>query len=309
MNTYSFIEKTCQIARCLLLVSLVSFAFPAAGWGNTIFQVHFTDENDITANQFEWFDEEETDSYDLETTSPGWLKINAGVRQDIWDTPWKRGAPIMFHPIPSLISPWWVLVTGDYTARTRVSASPLGNPSQTVNTQMGLFIFKDEHNWLFFGLTNHNFNTDPPLPQNGLILTKTFNGSSSVVEGNNLTEDFVDLKIERIKEGNEWEFYWKVNPNDGWIKLTTIQLDLGDYKDHKVGMGVKTFDHIPPFNSAQANFDLINIEVYGESILKKIIRYFEEWKDPWPWEIVLPVLMGSVVLLFFLVRRILNRRK
>jgi len=32
-----------------------------------------------------------------------------------------------------------------------------------------------------------------------IILTKTFNGSSSVVEGNNLTEDFVDLKIERIK--------------------------------------------------------------------------------------------------------------
>lgn len=149
---------------------------------------------------------------------------------------------------------------------TFVSASPLGAPSQPVNTQIGLFVFQDVNNWLFFGLTNHDFST--PYTTNGLMVTKTVGGTSSIVAGSDLTEDFVFLGTR--KSGNEWKFYWKLQHDDAWNLLTTVELPL---EDHKVGMGVKTFNLDPPaaINSCQANFDFFLIE-RGEGCITRFLR-------------------------------------
>jgi hypothetical protein len=239
MNTYRIIAKAGQIARCLLLVSFVVIT---SGCGGTYFLDTFS--TDQLSSGYRWFDEGVPDSYSL-TAKHGWLGINAGVRQDLWGgIPLKRGAPLLLRPAPE----------GDYKVDTFVSASPLGAPSQPVNTQIGLFVFQDVNNWLFFGLTNHDFST--PYTTNGLMVTKTVGGASSIVAGSGLAEDFVFLRIK--KDGDEWKFYWKLQHDDAWNLLTTVKLPL---KGHEVGMGVKTFDLDPPSatNSCQAYFDFFSI--------------------------------------------------
>ncbi len=238
MNTYRIIEKVGQIARCLLLVSFVVIA---AGCGGTYFLDTFS--TDQLSSGYRWFDEEEPDSHTL-AAEPGWLRIEARERQDLWGSG-KRGAPLLIRPAPE----------GNYKVETFVSASPLVSPSQPVNTQIGLFVFQDVNNWLFFGLTNHDFST--PYTTNGLMVTKTVGGTSSIVAGSDLKEDFVFLRIK--KSGDEWKFYWKLQHDDAWNLLTTVELSL---EDHEVGMGVKTFDLDPPaaINSGQANFDFFRIK-------------------------------------------------
>ena len=194
---------------------------------------------------YRWFDEENPDSHNL-TDEPGWLRIIAGPRQDLWHEFGKRGAPLMLRPAPA----------NDFAADSFVSASPLANPSQPINTQIGLFVFKEDkqdgnHDFLFFGLTRQDINT--PFTQNGLFVTKTTGGASSMVAGHTMAEDAVFLRIERV--GNQWKFYWKLLNDDTWNLLTTINnLPLSSFE---VGMGVKTFDLDPPsaINSCQGNFD------------------------------------------------------
>ncbi len=177
----------------------------------------------------------------------GHLRIKAVKRQDLWGGGSKKGAPLMLRSSPK----------GDYCIETFVIADPAtssGFPSQPLNTQIGLFVFQDKDNWLFFGLTNQDFPT--PYTTNGLMVTKTAGGSSSIVAGSNLNNDFVFLQIR--KNADDWSFYWKLHHDDPWALLTTTNLSLAE---HEVGMGVKTFDLDPPaaINSGQANFDFFLI--------------------------------------------------
>ncbi|GAB4410776.1 MAG: hypothetical protein OHK0032_06550 [Thermodesulfovibrionales bacterium] len=206
---------------------------------------------------YRWFDEEAPDSYSL-VDEPGYLRIEAGYGQDLWGgAPVKTGAPLLLRPAPG----------GDYWVETFVRADdpgeevlhePMPYPAQPINTQMGLFVFQDVDNWIFFGLTYHDFTIgDTRVQRDGLIVTVTENGVSSIVEENNILADFMFLRIER--QGDNWKFYWKTEHIHGWSLLTTINLAL---TDHEVGIGVKTFDLDPPYGPAgpaQAYFDFFLI--------------------------------------------------
>lgn len=253
MNIYRIIVKAGRIARCLLLVSFIVIivgcgskirfrdTFPLDYGGKILFLDTFS--TNTLHSGYRWFDEDDPDTYNL-TVKPGWLRIEAGVCQDLWEETWKRGAPLLLRPAPE----------GDYMVETFVSASPLGNPSQPVNTQIGLFVFQDINNWLFFGFTKHDFST--PYTTDGLMVTKTIGGISSIVTGSNVIKDYAFLLID--KRGYNFKFAWKPHQDDMWILLTTVSLVL---EDHEVGMGVKTFDLDPPSatNPGQANFDFFRI--------------------------------------------------
>jgi len=123
---------------------------------------------------------------------------------------------------------------------------------------MGLFVFEDVDNWIFFGLTNHNFIIgDTTVEGDGLIVTSTENGVSSIVTERDIEEDFAFLKIKR--RGDEWQFWWRRQNGEDWHLLTTLELAL---TDHQVGMGVKTFDLFPtyPGSEGAANFDFFLIK-------------------------------------------------
>lgn len=202
-----------------------------------------------------WFFNEggprDTDTYSL---TDGWLKIRAGIGQDLWGgTPPKRGAPIMLYKAPA----------GNYTLETFVTADQIGTPSQPPNTQMGLFALQDINNWIFFGLTNHDFTVEGSISQgDGLIVTLTEDNHSRVVELMPFEPDLAYLRIE--KSGSRWEFSWKEEAGDSWSPLTSFET-IRTYTNEEVGMGVKTFDI--PFgesrNPCTANFDYFLIEEKG----------------------------------------------
>jgi regulation of enolase protein 1 (concanavalin A-like superfamily) len=199
---------------------------------------------------YHWHDERNPDSYDIQQ---GFLIINADTKQDLWSTD-KRGAPMILRTSPS----------GNYRLETFLSAGEnYFSPVQALNTQAGLFVYQDANNWLYFGLTHHNFTLyDGRHTGNGLMVTKTQGGSSSVVAISGaadpafpvypLTEDYVFLKIEKID--NDWHCYWKLQHDDTWNLLATVTLPLAS---HEIGMGIKTFDIAPSGDEypGQANFD------------------------------------------------------
>ena len=105
------------------------------------------------ASGYNWYDEGASDQYEV---SGGYLKITAKKCQDLWGGyPVKRGAPVMWRDAPA----------GDYDVDTYFIATRYPSGAQQHNSQMGLFIFQgiadsphvDADNWLFFGLTNHDF--------------------------------------------------------------------------------------------------------------------------------------------------------
>jgi hypothetical protein len=206
---------------------------------------------------YRWFDEGGNDSYNL-VDAPGYLSIEAGFGQDLWGgTPAKRGAPLLLRRAPR----------GDYWAETFVRADdpgeevlhePMPYPAQPLNSQMGLFVFQDVDNWIFFGLTYHDFTAGATRVEgDGLIVTVTKDGVSSIVEQNRILADFMFLRIER--QGDNWKFYWKTEHIHGWSLLTTVNFAV---TDHEVGMGVKTFDLDPPYGPAgpaKAYFDFFLI--------------------------------------------------
>lgn len=188
---------------------------------------------------YHWFDE---GNPDVKKVEDGYLEIEAGVWQDLWGgSPYKRGAPLLLYPAPG----------GDYQVETFVRVDPGTSSPQPKNTQMGLFVFQDVNNWIFFGLTNHDFDD---IQGDGLIVTTTINNNSSIKIEKPLDEDFAFLKIER--RGNKWSCYWKLQYDDSWEHLTTITVNL---EAHEVGLGLKTLDVSPP-NSGKANFDFFLIE-------------------------------------------------
>lgn len=243
---------------------IVSRLGSACDVGGTIYFLD-TFSTGMLSSGYNWFNEVvppegPSPNDDKYTLVDGHLRIEANKRQDLWGGGAKKGAPLMLRTAP----------TGDYCVETFVKANPAastGQPSQPLNTQIGLFVFQDINNWIFFGLTNHKFTLDDGTHQgDGLMVTKTQGGASSPVPISgapdpaypvrHLTEDFVYLRI--IRMDNDWEFYWKLHHDNPWDLLTTTNLDLAG---HEVGMGVKTFDIAPSGdeNEGQANFDFLLI--------------------------------------------------
>lgn len=200
---------------------------------------------------FDPFDEEESDEFEV---NDGYLTITATPGQDLWGgSPRKRGAPLLLHSTPS----------GDYTVQTYVSSDPPSYTAnsareltQPLNTQMGLFIFENDTNWIFFGLTNHDFTIGGErIRRDGLIVTKTDNNVSTIEAEESMSSDSVFLKIK--KEGSNWKFYWRRQNGEAWHNLATIPMTMGP---HNVGMGVKTFDFSPHlYGPATAYFDYFMI--------------------------------------------------
>lgn len=192
-----------------------------------------------TRSGYRFFDEGARDGY---SAVNGWLRIDAGRGQDLWGDG-KRGAPLLLRPAP----------TGDYGVETFVSADPVGAPSQPINTQIGLFVYQDFSNWIFFGLTNHDFSIGGTRSQgDGVIVTLTQNGRSSIQRQQNLTQDALFLRIQRLRD--TWYFYCSLQYDAPWSLLTTVNLPLAN---HEVGMGVKTFDLTQLFGPCRGNFDYL----------------------------------------------------
>lgn len=206
-------------------------------------RIHFLDtfNNTCVMDGYVWFDEDEADARSL---TRGHLEIEASRGQDLWGGGEKTGAPLLLREAPNCRT---------YEAETFVRADSITNPNQTLNTQMGLFVFEDEDNWFFFGLTDHDFiDGGSRVRQDGLIITVTGDGSSSIAAQRDLAQDGVFLKIKKAL-ANEWECYWKLEQDDEWQLLESVNLRFGS---HKVGMGVKTFDLFPNlYGPASAFFD------------------------------------------------------
>jgi Carboxypeptidase regulatory-like domain len=211
------------------------------------------------SNEYDIFDEGTKDSYVVTTGSPheyGYLRIEAHEGQNLWYG--TSGAPLVLHDVPVLKNSF-----DFYSVEAFVSADPLPGlnaeaqnvvPLQSPNTEMGLFVFQNVDNWIFFGLARHEFtigNTN--FHQDGLILTLTKNGTSSIVAIDPIAvDDFVFLKIDHRADGL-WRFSWKRENGEPWDNWWVIPyLDL---KNHKVGMGVKTLEKFQPLSSGHANFD------------------------------------------------------
>lgn len=157
-------------------------------------------------SEYKVVDDDNQDQYFIDGGNDfyGHLRIQAAKRQDLWGgNPPKTGAPLVLHDVPG----------GYYSVETFVSAGPLveygTKPSQPLNTQMGLIVFQDPGNWTFFGLTNHDFTEgNNHIQGDGLTITSTVNGKSSVVTLEKYEEDYAFLKIEHRGDGY-WRFSWK----------------------------------------------------------------------------------------------------
>ena len=187
---------------------------------NEIFD-HFSTDGFLDPS-YRWFDNPPPDSYEV---SGGMLHITANAGQDLWGgVPLKRGAPIMLHNTPP----------GDYEVECMLDSWHGGAMKQN-NTQVGLFVFKDVENWLFFGFTKHS-NQGGSLPAgDGLIVTSTINDESQIVEYQAQPRDDASFKI--AKNGNDFRFYVKLLYV--WEQVgPVVTANLGT---HEVGMAVKSF--------------------------------------------------------------------
>jgi hypothetical protein len=241
-------------------VDNICFANPACDTGMLYFIDTFS--GGQLSSEYEIFDEGTKDSYFITTGSPsyeyGYLRIEADKWQDLWGGAFmKTGAPLVLHEVSVLKDQF----DEPYSVETFVSADPLlglnAKPLQPLNTQMGLFVFQDVDNWIFFGLTHHDFTIGGSRVQgDGLIVAVTYNGVSSIVGGiEEYAEDFVFLRIDKLgrSSGGGYRFSWKRENGEPWHTMMILNLK---FKDHKVGMGVKTLDVFPdPGYPGQANFD------------------------------------------------------
>ena len=204
----------------------------------------------LLGSDYEVVDDDKDDQYFVAGGDDfyGHLRIQAAKYQDLWGgNPPRTGAPLVLHDVPS----------GYYSVETFVSADPLleygAKPSQSLNTQMGLFVFQDADNWIFFGLTNHDFTEgDTHIEGDGLIITSTVNGVSSVLTLEKYDEDYVFLKIESGGD-HLWRFSWKRENGEPWNYMWMMHQQI---REPRVGMGVKTLDVFPnPGYPGYANFD------------------------------------------------------
>ncbi|MCP4609238.1 MAG: DUF1349 domain-containing protein [Planctomycetes bacterium] len=193
--------------------------------------------------QYRRFDERRKDSYQIVN---GQLHITASENQDLWDGPAvgggpaaRRGAPLLLIDAPA----------GLYTAQVKITATNTVSPggAQALNTQVGLFVFRDINNWMFFGLTNHDFSIDGgSIVADGLIATLTENGKSMIyhqwVEPD---EDVLFLRLNKVFTGvdAQYELKFKTNQAGPWLIFAhTVNFSNPHATSEEVGMGVKTFD-------------------------------------------------------------------
>jgi hypothetical protein len=192
---------------------------------------------------YRWFDEGRPDRWEI---SGGWLRITASTGQDLWggQSP-KRGAPLMLRQAP----------TGDYEVSSIVDARWGGTP-QRVNTQVGLFVFQDVQNWLFFGFTYH-LSQGGELPDgDGLIVTSVLGGVSKIEHYENWAGDVAALTI--VKSGDAWYFHGPClsDPSPGCRQqIARVNASFARYE---VGMGVKSFQ--TGGTAQQGNFDYFEIQ-------------------------------------------------
>ncbi len=173
---------------------------------------------------YRWFDEGKSDSYEIKD---GHLKISVSRGEDLWGgVPLKRGAPLMLHPAPA----------GNYVVESLVDSEWSPGSYPRINTQVGLFVFEDVENWLFFGFTFHRSQAGTLSDGNGLIITSTIGDSSRIEHYEDFGPPLIGtLKIE--KSGNLWRFY--VKAGSSWNQVgPSVQVSLGN---HEVGMGAKSF--------------------------------------------------------------------
>jgi hypothetical protein len=205
---------------CVLALLLVSCDFP--------FSDDFTKDGYL-APGWRFFDEDSPDSYEI---SDGRLKITANHGQDLWGgVPLKRGAPLMLRPVP----------LGDYEVECVVDARWGGGvvigDFQRHNTQVGLFVFQDSVNWLFFGFTHHS-GQEGDLPEgDGLIVTLTRGDESRIEYYQDLAEDHATLKI--VRSGDLWRFHYKAYGS--WYEIAHQPGVYAHFGSHEVGIGVKSF--------------------------------------------------------------------
>ena len=205
------------------------------------FHDDFTSEFENFRCEYRMFDQGHEDSYQK---LDGQLKITASENQDLWGRavtggPIKRGAPLLLINAPE----------GRYRVEALVTATNTDSSDgpQALNTQVGLFVFQDVENWLFYGFTNHEFYTDETeTPGDGLIVTVTSRGISRISYGPTGNDfDSAFLRLDKTSTGNNsrFQFRYRINENDPWIYWASEILfkDPGR-RGEEVGMGVKTFN-------------------------------------------------------------------
>jgi hypothetical protein len=228
----------------------------AAIWVGGCPQITYPFRDDFAAPpikcQYRKFDERQKDSYQIVN---GQLNITASEKQDLWGgpavgggPPAKRGAPLLLIDAPS----------GAYTVEALVTATNTVSPGgpQAVNTQVGLYVFRDINNWLFYGFTNHDFSIDGKT-MDGLIATGTIDGESLIhhqwedIPGWDTPYDGDALYLRIWKYTNvtpvtsilRYELQYKANKAEKWITFATIRIFPNPNRvSEEVGMGVKTFD-------------------------------------------------------------------
>lgn len=174
---------------------------------------------------YRFFDEPPADSYAL---ADGWLRITANRGQDLWGgQPVKRGAPLLLRLAPP----------GDYEVRCVVDSLPKGTPLAP-NWQVGLFVFQDVRNWLFFGFSYHLGQPDIPNGH-GLIVTSTIEDRSTIVTFEEFIPDVATLSILKTKDA--WSFR-VLSSGSGELNVRNVGEPVGArFPRPWVGMGVKSF--------------------------------------------------------------------
>ena len=189
-------------------------------FGKIFFSDNFS--NNVLHFGYREFPEGYPERYGIES---GWLAILAPMGQDLWGgVPLKMGAPLLLHTAP----------TGNYGVECTVDAMWNG-VAQRINTQVGLFVFEDVKNWLFFGFSHHSSQQGAGPQGGGLMITETIGDISKIRH----LEDFPPMISARLgieRAGNYWRFYIK---EESWRQLGP---DIfGPFGSHEVGMGVKSF--------------------------------------------------------------------
>lgn len=231
-------KKISEIVKSCLLVG-VAVVF-LGGCDPVSYPYQDTFDNPATMSKYRQFDQRTTDSYEI---MDGHLVITATENQDLWGPTVpdaKRGAPLLLLPAPNEY----------YVAEAHVTATNTSSPggAQALNTQVGLFVFRDEENWLFYGFTNHNFTIDGETTVgDGLIAVVTYNGESSIHHQwvDEPDEDALYLRLKKYGTSDfdtRYELKYKANQGDPWIAFAwTIHFPNPDAVSEEVGMGVKTF--------------------------------------------------------------------
>ena len=238
--------------KLIHLLLLVIAAIYLGGCAPTEFPFYDDFSDPSTLSKYRIWDEPEKDSYLIVN---GRLEIKVSENQDLWgiplggEAPAKRGAPLVLIDAPA----------GDYTAEASVTATNIDSPGgpQALNTQVGLFVFRDEENWLFYGFTNLDFTDidDEKTEFDGLMATITVNGSSSKYY--EWTMEHIDsgfLKIRKV--GDLYYLLWRAPTSDIWANFCTVTTTLPELESEEVGMGVKTFDFTDVLTSNVSNWGL-----------------------------------------------------